>query len=225
MEEPREQAANRPGQPPGAAPGRPLERADEAALIEQARRGGEEAFEKLVHAYMRPMYFFALGILGDHEDALDCSQEAFVKAYRAMGRFEPGAPFAPWLYRITRNHCLNFLKKERKGQRISIDELQEQYGLEPRSGSPSPRVLAAKAERDRQLWQAIEGLKPDFREIVLLKHFHEFSYKEIAEALDIPIGTVMSRLFNARAALREVLSRDRFLDSHVGEEGGECEQA
>jgi RNA polymerase sigma-70 factor (ECF subfamily) len=191
---------------PAEAP-KPLAPEDESALIRQAQGGDSAAFEALVKAYMKRAYYVALGLVGNHEDALDCSQEAFVKAYRALSRFRPEAPFFPWLYRITRNHCLNHLKKERRRRGLSLEQLREEKGVEFPCPRPDPRAVAMRSERDRALWRAIEGLKPDFREIILMRHFHQLAYKEIAQALEIPIGTVMSRLYGARRALGKTLER------------------
>jgi RNA polymerase sigma-70 factor (ECF subfamily) len=196
----------------------PLSPEEEDALIRKAQAGSESAFEALVKAYMRRSYFVALELVRNHEDALDCSQEAFVKAYRALGRFKLGSPFFPWLYRITRNHTLNFLKKERRGRNLSLDQMKEDYGMDFPAGSPGPRATAAEKERNELLWAAIDRLKPDFREIIVLRHFHNMPYEDLAAALDIPTGTVMSRLFNARKALKTALERSKFADEALGGE-------
>ncbi len=202
---------------PDAAP-KPLSPEEEDALIRKAQEGGEAAFEALVKAFMRRSYFVALDLVRNHEDAADCSQEAFVKVFKALDRFKLGSPFFPWLYQITRNHCLNFLKKERRGRKLSLDQLKEDYGMDFRSVNPGPRATAAENERNKLLWEAIDCLKPEFREIIVLRHFHEMSYQDLAVALDIPDGTVMSRLFNARKALRAILERGKFPDQAMGGE-------
>lgn len=183
---------------------------EEQDCIRKTQQGDRAAFEPLVKAHMRRMYFVALALVRNHDDALDCSQEAFARAYRALNRFRLGAPFYPWIRRITRNQCLNFLKKERRAMKTSLDTLREDKGIEFPDDRPDPRAVAAGSEHDRLLWEAIGRLKPEFREILVLKHFEHLSYKEIAETLEIPIGTVMSRLFHARAALRDVLERSKF---------------
>ena len=190
-----------------------LDPQEEQTLIQRAQSGDEESFERLVKAHMRRVYYVALGLTRNHDDALDCSQEAFVKAYRHLKRFHLGSPFFPWLYRIARNHCLNHLQKARRRRGPSLEQLDEDYGIEFTDDTIGPRDSAIRNERDAGLRRAIDTLKPDFREIILLKHFHEMSYKEMAETLDIPMGTVMSRLFNARSALRAALEQEGMRDS------------
>jgi len=176
-------------------------------LIAQAAAGDERAFEALVTKYMQRAYYIALGFLGNAEDARDQSQEAFVKVYRHLDRYDPTYPFFPWFYKILRNTCFNYLKARRRRPQTSLDALQEDGGGQFADGAAQPDVLAENNEALRELWSAIAELRPIHREILLLKHVHDLSYKEIAQALDIPEGTVMSRLFNARKALRQELDQ------------------
>ncbi len=181
---------------------------DEARLIERAKRGDKAAFGALVRLHERFAYASAYSIVRHREDALDLAQEGFVRAFRALDRFEAGQAFRPWLYQIVRNAALNALKKrQRRGER-SLDTLAEN-GVEPVSGAPAPDTQVAKEDLRAALADALQALTPDQREIIQLRHFLELSYAEIADCLDIPMGTVMSRLHGARKALARVWAARR----------------
>jgi RNA polymerase sigma-70 factor (ECF subfamily) len=174
---------------------------DEREIVREWKRGNARAYEALVRRYMADAYMVAYGYVGNREDARDLSQEAFVKVHQARARFDESRPFYPWLYRVLRNHCLNYL---RRGQRdVSIDDENSHREI----ASPEPTVLEKleSDERRRLVRAAIAKLSDDHREIIVLKNFRDCSYKEIADLLEIPIGTVMSRLFYARQALRALV--------------------
>jgi RNA polymerase sigma-70 factor, ECF subfamily len=178
---------------------------EEKEIIRKVQYGDVAAFEDLVNAYKQKAYYVALGFVGNHEDALDLSQDAFVKAFKAIKTFDLNSPFFPWFYKIIKNHCLNYIKKNQRVRNDSLEEMEEETFVQFEDDKPTPRDQYEESETRLQLWRAIDRLKPDFREIIIMKHFHNLSYKEIAEALNIPIGTVMSRLFNARQELRELM--------------------
>jgi RNA polymerase sigma-70 factor (ECF subfamily) len=174
---------------------------NELEIIAGWKRGDKRSFEALVRRYMTDAFLVAYGFVGNAEDARDLSQEAFIKAYHARGRFETGRPFYPWLYRILRNHCLNFVQRGRHNLSIDAEDFHREIA------SPRPSVLEdlESEERKRIVRAAVARLSEDHREIIVLKNFKDLSYKEISEVLEIPIGTVMSRLFYARQALRALI--------------------
>lgn len=174
-----------------------MERSDQE-LIARCQRGDRGAFEPLFRRYRDRAYDFALGFVGSPDDALDLTQEAFVRAYRALGRFRPGAPFEPWFFRILRNLCLNAIRRRKTWQTVPWEAIGEP------SASPyeSPSRSVEQKEIRAAVWAALGELTPDQREIVILKEFQDRSYKEIAEILGCPLGTVMSRLYYARQALK-----------------------
>lgn len=172
----------------------------DADLSMLARRGDIRAFEALVERYKERAYMVALGFVGSHEDALDLSQDAFVRAFRAMGTFRQGAPFYPWFYAILRNACFNHLRKLRTRAETSLDAAQES-GFDVADGAPGPGEDAERAELRRIVALELRHLDPAHREILVLRHFEDLSYREIADVLGCPIGTVMSRLYAARKAL------------------------
>ena len=176
---------------------------DESDVVSKAQRGSVEAFSKLVELYKRQAYFAALGLVRNHHDALDLSQEAFARAFRAMGRFDTRRPFYPWLYRIVRNLCLNHLKRRARQKEVSIEVIDPRGSESLPDHHADPARVAERNEMRERLWRAMQDLSPDHREILVLRHFQEMSYAEIAEALGCPQGTVMSRLHAARRKLRE----------------------
>jgi RNA polymerase sigma-70 factor (ECF subfamily) len=167
--------------------------------IMACQRGSRDAFEVVVNAYMRRAYFAALALVGNREDALDISQEAFVKAYRAIRRFDPKRPFYPWFYRIVRNLCFDWLRKRSRRPREGLES-------DVPDSRANPEALARRDEVKEQVWQGIHRLGDKDREILVLRHFQHMSYREIAVTLGIPEGTVMSRLFTARSRLRAELN-------------------
>ncbi len=170
----------------------------ERQTILQCQKGSRDAFGEIVNRYMRRAYGAALAILGNRDDALDVSQEAFVKAYRAIRRFDARRPFYPWFYRILRNACFDWLRRRRNRPRpgLLMDIPDDRF---------RPDTLVDKDEIREVVWEGIGKLAEKDREIIVLRHFQHMSYREIAAALDIPEGTVMSRLFTARKRLRAEL--------------------
>lgn len=177
----------------------------DAALSRRARAGDSEAFGVLVNRYMRRAYVHALGIVRSREDALDLSQEAFVRAYRARHTLDPDRAFYAWLYQILRRLCFNFLRDTRTRARLRDAHAADWFvAAAPRPDS-NPAREAERAEERRRVSRAIQRLPRREREVLVLKEFEELTYRQIAEALDIPIGTVMSRLYAARKRLAESL--------------------
>jgi RNA polymerase sigma-70 factor (ECF subfamily) len=162
--------------------------------------GSEPAFALIVKATMRRAYAVALGFLGNAEDARDVSQEAYVAAHAARKRFDAERPFFPWFYRILRNRCLNALESRARRPEVSLDVVAERNDT-----GCGPERSHERRETAALVWKALFAIAPEHREVLVLRTFQELSYREIARTLDIPEGTVMSRLFYARQALRGAL--------------------
>lgn len=184
---------------------------DEAAAICEAQKGNAAAFGSLVLAYQRRAYVIAYGFVGNRDDAVELAQESFARAYRAIRRFDPGRPFYPWLYQIIRNACLNHLKKRRRRGEVSLNFLMES-GYDVADSQGTPELEAERAELRRSIAEAMKGLSPEHREIIVLRHFQDLSYAEIAACLGIPKGTVMSRLHAARMRLRQLIDDAREIE-------------
>jgi RNA polymerase sigma-70 factor, ECF subfamily len=179
--------------------GRPL---DETRLCEQARSGDVDAYEELVKRYQQLAFRTAYVVTRSAADAEDATQEAFVKAYYALDRFTPGAPFKPWLMRIVVNEALN---RRRAGDRQ--EGLALRMGQSRPSGgvAPSPEVAVLDAEIQHRVVAALNMVSERDRLVVALRYFFDMPEAEMAQVLECPVGTVKSRLSRALARLKEVL--------------------
>jgi RNA polymerase sigma factor (sigma-70 family) len=177
--------------------GRPL---DEHLLIERARRGDEEAYAELVHAYEGIAFRTAYLLTRSAADAEDAAQDGFVKAWRALGRFRAGAPFRPWLLRIVANEAHNRRRSAGRRADVALRAAAE----DPSGGAaPSPEAGLMDAERRDTLLAAVNTLPDDQRAVVALRYFVGLSEEETAEVLDVPRGTIKSRTARALERLRE----------------------
>lgn len=174
---------------------------DEARAIVACQNGDRNAYELIVRRYAGRAVGVARSILRDTARAEDAAQEAFVRAFRAIRRFDIEQSFYPWFYRILKNVCLTALKKIRRGE-FSID-VEDAPPLPAPPNDPSSHL--ERKELRATIDAAMARLSDAHRDILYLSHFEELSYKEIASCLSIPIGTVMSRLWAARRALKKVL--------------------
>ncbi len=181
-----------------------MEDEKESLIIQRCQNGDKQAYGMLVNKYMKRAYFAALGLTGSHDSALDLSQEAFVRAYRAIDKLDANRKFYTWYYQILRNLCFNYFRDNTRHAR-SFSEIGEELLSTIADNTQDASALAEQNEIKQALWNAMETLKPQEKEIIILKDFQDMSYKEIAESLACPIGTVMSRLFNARKALKNKL--------------------
>ncbi len=172
---------------------------DDWSLLDLAGEGDEEAFRTLVERHQDRLVRLCQRLLQDREEALDAAQEVFLKAYRKAGKLQPKGELFTWLYRVATNHCLNRLRRRRIVRFLPMVDSQQDEGawLEPADGAPTPdRQL-----EDRQRWQstavAIARLPENQRAVLVLAKFEGFSYRRIAEILEITEGAVESRLFRA----------------------------
>jgi RNA polymerase sigma-70 factor (ECF subfamily) len=183
----------------------------DAELILRTQSGDKEAFGIIVRRYMKRAYHAALTIVGEYNEAMDLSQEAFARAYRGIKGFDTSMPFFPWYYRTLRNLWINRKRKD-KGLRFTSllhSETQDEDtpALELASNDEGPYVAAEKGEMASVLVSEMAALDSEKREILHLRHFENLSYRDIALTLDIPEGTVMSRLHSARQALRDRMEK------------------
>lgn len=172
----------------------------EDTLIRRCQQGDTDAFGVLVKRYAGRATGAAVALVGNRPDALDVSQEAFVRAWRHIGSFRGQSTFFAWYSRILRNASMTWLRRRHNCRDV---ELVHDWSVP--AGEADPAVLAEQNDQKRQLWQAILKLPTKHREIIVMRHFQDLSYREIAEVLEIPVGTVMSRLHSARQSLRTQL--------------------
>ena len=177
---------------------------DDEALIRAAQGGDRAAFGELVRRHQRAVYRVAYGLTRNPSDADDLAQEAFVRAYQAIGRFRVGEPLFPWLARIVTNLAFTLFRSRRRRPETALEPLVEagrEFGADD-----DPAESAARNEREAMIQDAFAELKPDHQAVLTLRVVEEMSYEQIAGALRVPVGTVMSRLSRARAELKARLA-------------------
>jgi len=175
-------------------------------LVRQCKRGDQDAFGQLVRRHQHSVFKFCMRMLKNAEDAEDITQEAFVQAYRNIGKFRPKAKFSTWLFTIARNLALNLIRDEKRGKRrmVSIDDEQNGVTLAT-NRSERPDSEAIDDETSAVVRAAIDRLSTDHRLVMLLRDVEGLSYKEIGQVTACRPGTVKSRLARARANLKEAL--------------------
>jgi len=171
---------------------------DDGTLVATALAGGAEAFGTLVERYDRAVYHLCLRTMRDPEEAKDCTQEAFFKAFRSLRTFKPGAKFSTWIFTIAYHACCDRLARRK---RYSDGEMPD--AADP---GPGPSQTAEQNDEARALRAAIEGLPEKYRTVITLYHLQGRRYEEIATVLDVPIGTVKTHLFRAKDLLRKALT-------------------
>lgn len=190
---------------------------EDKEIIERCRKGDIGAFNELVKRYEKQVYNFAYRLTNNYDDANDIAQDAFLRVFNAIGNFRGDASFTTWLFRITTNVFLDDRKKMRSHPHTSLDEYMEldesTVARQIEDSGPTPEAITEEGERNRILKDAVASLPEYQRVMVVLYHTEQKSYEEIAEIMDMPIGTVKSRLNRARLALKEKLSPIRELFS------------
>jgi RNA polymerase sigma-70 factor (ECF subfamily) len=177
---------------------------DDAPLIAATLAGDTAAFGRLVGLYQDRLYNSLLRVLGSAEDARDVVQDAFVQAFLKLDTFRGSSAFYTWLYRIAFNLAMSRARRERKT--VSLDRVKAGCGHEPVDGQPAPDHDMLQNERVAMVHAALDELSDDYRQILVLREIEGCRYEEIAEILELPVGTVRSRLFRARLQLRDQLA-------------------
>jgi len=181
---------------------------DEEKLVRAAAAGDDGAFEKLVLAHQKQVYNLCLRMSGSADDAYDLSQESFLKAWRALGQYQFEAGFSTWLFRLTSNVCIDFLRRRKRESHVSLtfsDDEEEGKEISLPDAAPLPEQTLLVRETREELMAAMQALPAEYRVILQLRVVESLPYDEIGRILDIPIGTVKSRLARARIQLRKNL--------------------
>ena len=202
---------------------------DDLTLVKRVKTGDQRAFKLLVERYQRKIYAVALGMVKDKEEALDISQEAFVKVYKYLDHFKGDSSFYTWLYRITVNICIDALRKKQalRGEQVELDEAVKMDTAEANIGAlgsrlgTNPQKSALRKELAEKIQQALETVPEKHRAILLLREVEGMSYEDLSRTLQIPKGTVMSRLFHARTKVQKILSEYLELDESKSGLGNE----
>ena len=193
----------------------------EEQLIRRAQQGDNSAFEQLLLAHQKKVYNLCLRMAANPDDALDLSQEAFIKAWRALGQYQFEVSFSTWLFRLTSNVCIDFLRQKKRRQETSLtenyDDSDEGAELSLPDCAPLPEQQAITNETKIELARAMGQLAPDHREILQLRVVEDLPYEQIADILGVRVGTVKSRLARARLSLRKILKAGNYFDSASSE--------
>lgn len=188
-----------------------LTQEEEHHIIDDIRSGNVNAFEQLVEDQSKIVYNLCLRMVGNEQDACDLSQEAFLKAYTNLSAFRGDSKFSSWLYRMTTNLCLDFLRRRSRQKTVLLtydtDDGGENF-LQIPDNAPSPEAEAERQELRDAVRQGLSELPESQREILLLREIGQLSYEEIARQLALEPGTVKSRIFRARKRLCEILIKD-----------------
>lgn len=189
---------------------------DDKELVTRALEGDESAFRELLERFRRPVFSLVYRMIGDREQAEDLAQESFVKAFNNLDSYNPNYRFSSWLFKIANNHAIDHLRRARLAT-VSIHgsphaanaerEEETRIVLESQDESPEQEMLAL--ELGSEIEEAIAQLRSDYRTAVILRHIENRPYEEIAEIMEVPIGTVKTFLHRARAELREALAHLR----------------
>lgn len=177
----------------------------EARWIQAARAGDARAYGELVAAYERPVFNLAYRMLGNAGDAEDAAQESFLKAYRALGSYDPRRPFSTWLLSITAHHCIDRLRRRRMHE-VSLDGLAAWRW--PSVDAVDPDHSAELADEGDRIQRLLSALTEDYRLIIVLRYWHDLGYEEIAEVTGLTVSAVKSKLHRARNQLAALLGAD-----------------
>ena len=185
------------------------EREEDDALVERARAGDRAAFQALFQKYHRRVYSVALGVVKRPEDAMDVVQDAFIKVHKHLATFQGASSFYTWLYRIVMNLGIDHVRRTRKvvewGDDVPLDQAAGDGTMVPKVADANPSRTLVRRELSDKIRQALDTLPEYHRAVILLREVEGMSYEEIAEVLDVPKGTIMSRLFHARRKMQDQL--------------------
>lgn len=181
-------------------------------LVKSAVKGDQEAFKKLVNKYQKPLYFHVLKMVKEHEQVEDLIQEAFVKAFDNLATYNTDYAFSTWLYRITTNHTIDYLRKKKLKTTSIHDPVKTKEGemqieLGDKQAETDRDII--RSQRQKIIRHAINNLPEKYRVVIQLRHIEELSYQEISEQLDLPLGTVKAHIFRAREMLYKALKDKR----------------
>ena len=179
---------------------------DELKVIDRVLKGDVDAFGILVKRYEKQIVNYIFRMIGDYQDALELSQEVFLKAYLALKTYKSEYSFSTWLYKIAKNRTIDFIRKK-KLNTVSIEGQGDENSLKPQyeDSGLKPDEIFERKRRAQVVGKAVEKLPLEYREVIIMYHIDGLKYEEIAEILGLPIGTVKNRIFRARKILKEIL--------------------
>jgi len=179
-------------------------------FVERAKEGDQKAYAELMHRYKDSIYFMVLKMVNNKDDAMDITVTTFAKAFENLEKYRPDYAFSTWLFRIATNGSIDFIRKK-KIQTTSIEGFSDRDGddrvFEIKSDVLNPEETSIKKQQTEQLKEIIERLPARYKTLIVLRYFDELSYEEIAEQMDLPLGTVKAQLFRGRDLLSNILNR------------------
>ncbi|HQS05361.1 MAG: RNA polymerase subunit sigma-24 [Sphingobacteriales bacterium 17-39-43] len=179
-------------------------------LVIRARDGDQKAYAELMQRYKDSIYFMALKMVNHKDDAMDLTVETFGKAFENIEKYKPDFAFSTWLFRIATNNCIDFIRKKRLNvvslQSLS-DEDKDEKQLQIASDALNPEQTSIKKQESEKLKSIVEQLPQRYRTLIILRYYDEQSYEEIAQQLDLPLGTVKAQLFRARDLMSNIMNR------------------
>lgn len=183
-------------------------------LVKKAVKGDQHAYAQLMDRYRESIYYMLLKMVNNTDDADDLTIEAFGKAFNRIKQYQPNYAFSTWLFKIASNNCIDFIRKERKKKLMSLDTTftnddGDSISMDFKAEERDPSEMAMHNEKVKLMREVVEKLKPRYRQLVKLRYFEEYSYEEIAEELDLPLGTVKAQLFRAREFLANLMKNTK----------------
>jgi len=181
-------------------------------LVSRAKDGDQKAYAELMQRYKDSIYFMALKMVNNKDDAMDLTVETFGKAFENLEKYKPDFAFSTWLFRIATNNCIDFIRKKRLNV-VSLHTLSEEDGeekhMQVRADVLNPEESSIKKQESEKLKNIVEQLPVRYRKLIILRYYEEQSYEEIAQQLDIPLGTVKAQLFRARDLMANIINRKK----------------
>jgi RNA polymerase sigma factor (sigma-70 family) len=183
---------------------------DYKLVLRAVEKSDQKAYAELMSRYRDSIYFMLLKMVNNKDDADDLTIEAFGKAFKRLEQYTPNYAFSTWLFKIASNNCIDFIRKKKNSTTYSLDKPFEngeggEMQIDVKSSALDPEEKIIKKQKIMLMHEVVEKLKPRYRELIELRYFKEYSYEEIAEQLDIPIGTVKAQLFRAREFLYNIM--------------------
>ena len=182
-------------------------------LVERALNGDQSAYAKLMTMYRESIYFMMLKMVRKEDDADDLTIEAFGKAFNRLHQYSPSYAFSTWLFKIASNNCIDFIRKKR----IKVTSMDSAYtnsngenvSIDVESTERDPEEVAIHLEKVKTMREVVKTLKPRYKDLIEKRYFQELSYEEIAQEMDLPLGTVKAQLFRARAFLADLMKKTK----------------
>ena len=179
-------------------------------LVVKAREGDQKAYASLMQRYKDSIYFMALKMVNNKEDAMDLTVETFAKAFDKLDKYQPDFAFSTWLFRVATNNCIDFIRKKKLNTMSlhgMVDDDGDERPMQIKTDDLNPEEFSIKKQQTQELKALVESLPQRYRNLITLRYFDELSYEEISTQLSLPLGTVKAQLFRAKYLLGNIINR------------------